>query len=77
MVEVGDVKRDIAYHGDTLNVAARLEELCNETQQPILVSAAVKERLKLDQKYTTISIGHRKLSGREVPVEIFGLAPHN
>ena len=77
MVEVGDVKRDIAYHGDTLNVAARLEGLCKETQQPILVSAVVKERLKLDEKYTTISLGHRKLSGREIPVEIFGLAPRN
>jgi class 3 adenylate cyclase len=29
-VEVGDIRRDIAYHGDTLNTASRIQGLCNE-----------------------------------------------
>ena len=37
-VEIGDVKRDIAYHGDTLNTAARIQSLCNQYQKPVLVS---------------------------------------
>src|SRR5690606_26360289 len=75
MVEVGEVKRDIAYHGDTLNVAARLEGLCNETQQPILVSKTVMEAGNLEDKYLITSLGSRKLQGRETPVEIFSIAP--
>ncbi|MEJ0056119.1 MAG: adenylate/guanylate cyclase domain-containing protein [Bacteroidota bacterium] len=29
-VEIGELKRDIAYHGDTLNTAARIQSICNE-----------------------------------------------
>lgn len=29
-VEIGETKRDIAYHGDTLNTAARIQSKCNE-----------------------------------------------
>jgi adenylate cyclase len=36
--EVGEVKRAIAYHGDALNTAARLLELCKEREDRLLVS---------------------------------------
>ena len=74
MVEVGDVKRDIAYHGDTLNVAARLEGLCNELNQPILISAALREKGMLDKKYTTTSFGFKNLKGRGALLEVYGIA---
>lgn len=74
-VEVGDVKRDIAYHGDTLNVAARLEGLCGPLNQSILVSSVFKERAKLNDKYVTTSFGVKTLRGREARLEVFSITP--
>ena len=36
--EIGDLKREIAYHGDVLNTASRIQELCNNVGKDILVS---------------------------------------
>lgn len=74
-VEVGDVKRDIAYHGDTLNVAARLEGLCSQLNQSIIVSSIFRERGKLNDKYLTTSFGVKTLKGREARLEVFGITP--
>src|SRR5690606_14690721 len=38
-VEIGEIKRDIAYHGDTLNTAARIQGMCNQYDKKILISA--------------------------------------
>jgi adenylate cyclase len=37
-VEIGDIKREIAYHGDTVNTAARIQGVCNEFGREFLVS---------------------------------------
>ena len=36
--ECGDSRRQVAYFGDTMNVAARLQALCKEFHRPLLVS---------------------------------------
>ena len=72
-VEVGDVKRDIAYHGDTLNVAARLEKLCGIYNQPILISEAVKNLAPDNSKYKISSLGFKSLAGRESKIEVFSI----
>jgi adenylate cyclase len=72
-VEVGDVKRDIAYHGDTLNVAARLEKLCSTYSKPILISEAVKNLEIENSEYKISSLGFQSLAGRESKIEVFGI----
>lgn len=37
-VEIGEIKKDIAYHGDTINIASRIQGLCNEYNTDFLVS---------------------------------------
>jgi len=37
-VEIGDIKREIAYHGDTVNTAARIESMNNSFDRQLLVS---------------------------------------
>ncbi|MBS1938589.1 MAG: adenylate/guanylate cyclase domain-containing protein [Bacteroidetes bacterium] len=37
-VEIGDIKREIAYHGDTINTAARIQGKSNEFGHLLLVS---------------------------------------
>lgn len=39
-VEIGNTKREIAYHGDTLNTTARIQSLCNQYGKNLLASSA-------------------------------------
>nr|PZN58134.1 MAG: hypothetical protein DIU61_00790 [Bacteroidota bacterium] len=43
--EVGEVKSEIVFHGDTINTTARLERLCADLDRDLLISEAFYERL--------------------------------
>ena len=45
--EMGSVKREIVFLGDTVNTAARIQELCRETGDRVLASADLIDRLEL------------------------------
>ena len=72
--EIGDVRREIAYVGDTLNVAARLLEAAKELGRDVLVSddllaqAALPAGLKIEQLPTLT------VRGRAQPLAISALA---
>ena len=72
-VEVGDVKREIAYHGDTLNIASRLQNLCKSYNKSILISDTVNQLDNQNFSYNTTSLGLNKLEGRESPIEVFSV----
>lgn len=42
-VEIGDIKREVAYHGDTVNTAARIQSMSNEFGRILLISDVMKE----------------------------------
>ncbi|MFC5283268.1 adenylate/guanylate cyclase domain-containing protein [Pedobacter alpinus] len=69
-VEVGDVKRELAYHGDTLNVAARIQEKCNECGADLIISEDFKKTLK-SNIYHFESLELASLRGREEQMRIF------
>ncbi|MEO6722381.1 MAG: adenylate/guanylate cyclase domain-containing protein [Ferruginibacter sp.] len=69
-VEVGDIKRDIAYHGDTLNTAARIQSICNEHNKYFLASKHVLENSEVEKYYHTESLGMIALKGKKQPIEI-------
>jgi adenylate cyclase len=71
--EVGDIKREVAYHGDALNTAARLLELCREYQSPILVSRRVHEVIAREKDWSSILKGEVTLRGRAGPVPVYGV----
>jgi adenylate cyclase len=73
--EVGDIKRDIAFHGDPLNTAARLLKLCGEYGRPILISGRIQEDLATDPKLSTDPLGELLLRGKHDPVSVFGVTP--
>jgi adenylate cyclase len=72
-VEVGEVKRDIAYHGDTLNTAARIQSICNQYDKMILVSQDIKEISSLEDNFRLESIGKISLKGKDIPIEIHSI----
>ena len=72
-VEVGDIKRDIAYHGDTLNTTARIQSVCNYYNRNFLMSAQVAESTDIKKYYKIESMGMVELKGKNVPIEIVGI----
>ena len=49
--EIGDIKREIAFHGDVLNTAARLEKKCNECNEKLIVTRHVADQIPANHKY--------------------------
>jgi adenylate cyclase len=43
--ELGTIKMEIAFLGDTMNTAARLQQACRDIGHRVLASAALVERL--------------------------------
>lgn len=72
-VEIGNIKRDIAYHGDVLNTAARIQGLCNEYKQQLLVSTELLGKIDLTGTLQAEPLGPVLLKGKEDPVEIAGI----
>ncbi len=72
-VEVGEVKREIAYHGDVLNVASRIEGLCKTFNKRILVSKEIQQNKSIQNEFNINSLGNQKLEGRKESVEVFSV----
>ena len=72
-VEIGEMKRDIAYHGDTLNTAARIQSMCNQYGKRFLTSSYFSAESNLDNYFKTESLGEILLKGKTTPVSIFSI----
>ncbi len=72
-VEIGDIKRDIAYHGDVLNTAARIQGLCNEYGQSLLLSQELLSSIDLPQSLQAVRLESVILKGKVREVEIVGI----
>ncbi len=73
VTEVGRYKKEIAYHGDTINTAARIQSKCNELGKGLLVSEKLKN--KLDPRiFTFDQIGSIPLKGKKAQVPIYAVA---
>jgi adenylate cyclase len=70
VVEVGDIKRDIAYHGDTLNTTARIQNVCNHYNKNFLTSGQIVAYTEIKKYYKIESIGMVELKGKNKPIEI-------
>ncbi|MGB2960067.1 MAG: adenylate/guanylate cyclase domain-containing protein [Bacteroidota bacterium] len=71
VAEVGELKKEIAYHGDALNTAARIQEKCNEFAKRILISGKVRDALSGHPGQDFGEVGSIRLKGKEKPVNIY------
>ncbi|MFC2103566.1 adenylate/guanylate cyclase domain-containing protein, partial [Bacteroidota bacterium] len=74
VTEVGGLKSEIAYHGDTMNTASRL---CNEAKthnNGLLISAELLSQLiTIDDAYNIESIGLLKFRGKQHEIDAFSV----
>jgi adenylate cyclase len=71
VLQVGQIRRDISYNGDTINTAARIESLCNELKQEMLISGDLYNLIKDKSDFYFKNIENTKLKGKRKTIDIF------
>jgi len=71
--ECGDSRRQIAFFGDTMNVAARLQEHCKAVGRTLLVSADLLRQVRPGPKVRVEPLGQAALRGRAATIEVFAV----
>jgi len=71
--EVGDIKREIAFHGDVLNTASRLQGQCKKYNKKLLISNNLASRFPTSNGFEKIPLGEIILRGKEKKVEVIAV----
>lgn len=70
VTEIGRSKEQIGYFGDTVNVAARLEEHAKNVDHGILISGELIDRIELPPGVVADDLGTVTLRGRVAPLRV-------
>ena len=73
LTEIGDIKREIAFHGDVLNTAARLEKKCNEFRTPFIISQHILDRIGFDNQYHFKFLSDLPLRGKTESLKFYSV----
>ena len=73
IAEIGGIlRKDIAFHGDTVNTTARICSKCSELKEKMLFSGDLVNKLILENKEIVYeSIGAYQLKGKKLVTELF------
>ena len=71
VAEVGELKKELAYHGDVLNTAARIQGKCNYFQKRLLISESLRKSLEVQPEFNFELIDNVKLRGKSQPINIY------
>ena len=71
--ECGDSRRQVAYFGDTMNVAARLQEHCKEVGRALLVSGDLLHLVHPGSDLVVEALGPTQLRGGAAAVEVYAI----
>ena len=72
VLQVGQSRRDISYNGDAINTAARIESLCNEYHQDLLISEDLYKRTESkNDTFLFKETGRIKLKGKSKSTGIY------
>lgn len=77
LTRVGGRHKEVAYHGDVLNTAARMLELFNKYGHPFLVSEEVVAWEHLTDLYRTGFLSEVVLRGKEKRTRVYGISEGN
>jgi adenylate cyclase len=73
IAEVGEIKREIHFHGDVLNTASRLQSECNHYNKRMLISEELRGRFSEDSNLNFELIGDIFLKGKEKKLNIYSV----
>ena len=72
--EMGSLKKEIVFLGDTVNTTARIQDMCRQTGERVLASADVVDRLELPPGVAKRSLGGLRLRGKENDVALYAFS---
>ena len=72
--EIGDIKRAIVFNGDTMNTAARLEELSRTVDGGFIAARAAIERFDAAMPIALRDLGDMPIRGRADTIAVMGLS---
>jgi len=74
IAEVGTVKKELAFHGDVINSASRIQSLCNNYNASLLISEAILDQINTDLiNYEEIKEDF-VLKGKQKKLKVFKIA---
>jgi adenylate cyclase len=73
VAEVGEIKKEIAYHGDVLNTGARIQGQCNLYGKNLLISEHLKNQLADAREFDISIIGAMELKGKTELVSVYSV----
>lgn len=73
VAEVGEIKKEIAYHGDVLNTGARIQSRCNFHGKKLLISEHLKNLLPFSPEFKVSFMATEELKGKTEMVSIFSV----
>ena len=73
ITEIGDIKRELAFHGNALNTASRLEKKCGECNELFLASHQLISQLEQNDEFSFSNMGKEILRGKNELVEIYAV----
>ncbi len=73
VLQVGQIRRDISYNGDTINTAARIESKCNEYKKDLLISGNLYNILKDKKEFNIKNVENTKLKGKKKAIDIYSV----
>lgn len=68
--EVGSIKKDIAYSGDVLNTASRIQEQCNNYNVDFLISGETLDLVGDEITYEPVHLGNIELRGKRNLIDL-------
>jgi adenylate cyclase len=71
--EMGDTKKEIAFLGDVINTAARIEGECNPHQRSLLISIDLLQKMGLRSEFKQERIGEISLRGKMEKMELYAI----
>ncbi|GAF01461.1 adenylate/guanylate cyclase domain-containing protein [Saccharicrinis fermentans] len=72
--QVGEIKSELAFHGDVLNTAARIQKQCKKYGEEIIVTKEFAEHMNVDSNgYEVQFIDRTILAGKSNEVELYGV----
>ena len=74
--EIGDIKRDIAFHGDVLNTASRLEKKCNDFNEHLIISQNLVDNIKFNGTFNYRFLSDLPLKGKSASLKFYAVNPN-
>lgn len=73
VTEVGEIRRDLAYHGDVLNTASRLEKLCKHVGKDLLITSYLNDELVPLNGYAREFVDEFRLEGKDRCIKVYAI----